>query len=77
MPLGKGKIIYKQLTPPSMKNGTSFKSRDEIFVWGRAVTLLVLALHVKHEYCIIMSIIILTHKHHTTITSHFMYTLCD
>jgi len=34
VPLGKGKIICKQLTPPSMKNGTSFKSRDAIFVRG-------------------------------------------
>jgi len=36
--------VYLQATYPSFyENGTSFKSRDEIFVRGRAVTLLVLA----------------------------------
>jgi len=35
------------------------------------------SLHVNHEHCINISIIILIHKHHIMITCHLMYTMCD
>ena len=34
------------------------------------------SLHVNHEHCINISIIVLTHEHHTMITCHFgVYTM--
>jgi len=77
MPLGKGKTIYMYLTPHSMKNGTSFKSRDKIFVRGEGCNTPSVSLHDNHEHCINISIIMLIHKHHIMITCHLMYTMCD
>lgn len=76
MPPGKGMIIDKQLTSPFMKCGTSSKSRDKFFKEGRAITLIVLALHVKHLHYISISIITLIHKHHAMVLYHFMLCLC-
>jgi len=65
---------YLQVTYPSYEKWYVFQiSRRDFCKRGG----LVLALHVKHEHCINMSIIILTHKHHTMITCHSMYTLCN
>ena len=58
-----------------MKNGTSFKSRDNIFVRGEGCNTPTVSVHVNHEHCIDISIIILTHKHHTMITCHFVQPL--
>ena len=35
------------------------------------------SLHVNHEHCINISIIMITHEHHTMITCHLLYALHD
>ena len=35
------------------------------------------SLHVNHEHCINISIIMTAHEHHTMITCHLLHTLCD
>jgi len=35
------------------------------------------SLHVNHEHCINISIIMITHEHHTMITCHLLYALYD
>ena len=62
MPCGKGRIIYVRFIPLFMKNGRSFKSRDEISIRGRGYNTLVLTMHLAlafHE-----------HKHHSSIHKH-------
>ena len=44
MPCGNGRIIYVRFIPPFMKNGRSFKSRDEISIRGRGYNTLVLSI---------------------------------
>jgi hypothetical protein len=56
MQLGKGRIICERFIPLCMKNGRSFKSRDEISIRGRVVTSQVLSLHV-HLHCMSISFI--------------------
>jgi hypothetical protein len=65
---------YLQATYPSFyEKWYIFQiSRRDFCKGGRAVTLLVLALHVKHLHCIGMSIITFTHKHLAMIICHFM-----
>ena len=41
------------------------------------VTLVVFSLHVNHEHCINISIIMITHENHTMITCHLLHILCD
>jgi hypothetical protein len=53
---GNRKIICEKLTPPFIENGTLSKSRDEIFIRGRAITPLVLS-------CLI-ALALHEHKHH-------------
>ena len=62
MPRGNGRIIYVMFILPFMKNGRSFKSRDEISIRGRGYNTLVLSMHLAlafHE-----------HKHHPSIHEH-------
>ena len=69
---------YLQVTYPSFyENGTSFKSRDEIFVRGEGCNTPSVSLHVNHEHCINISITMITHEHHTMITCHLLHILCD
>jgi hypothetical protein len=46
MLLGKEKIIYERVIRNSINNGTLFKSQDEIFIRGRAVTPQVFGSHI-------------------------------
>ena len=62
MPHGNEKIIYVRFIPRFMKNGRSFKSRDEISIRRRGCNTLVLNMHLAlafHE-----------HKHHPSIHEH-------
>jgi hypothetical protein len=55
---GKGRIICQTLILLSMLNGMLFKSQDEIFIRGRAVT--------PQCYACIISLALHDHKHHSS-----------
>ena len=44
MPRGNGRITYVRFIPPFVRNGRSFKSRDEISIRGRGYNTLVLSI---------------------------------
>jgi len=57
-------------------NTRSVTSCDEIFVRGEGSNTPSVSLHVNHEHCINISIIMITHEHHTVITCHLLHALC-